>query len=90
MKTLNAVAVAATVLLASNSAMALNVGDSLRSRTAATVIDTVLDRNDTKAVEKQERQRAKALRKEQHEREKATRKAERKEAKELSGRGRAF
>ena len=87
MKQHTLIAVAAVALLASNSARALRVPDSntTRSRPAATVIGTVLNRDsvrDTKEADKRERKAAKELRKEEREREKAMRKAEQKRAKD--------
>jgi hypothetical protein len=86
MKSMKTFAVAATVLLAANSAMALRVPQTDgRSRPATTVIESVLDRDahrDAKEADKRARKEAKELRKQEHEREKAARKAERRRAKD--------
>ena len=89
MRSRNIIAVTATALLVSTSAMALRTTESeaVRSRPAAQVIGHVLDRNTrapAKEVEKRERREAKELRKLRHREQKAERerlKDERKQAK---------
>lgn len=92
MKQLHALAVTAALLASTPSMALVPTADAARSRPAADVIGTILDRDthhDTKAADKRARKEAKELRKREHEREKAIRKAERKRGKEARERANA-
>lgn len=88
MKQLKVFGVAAALLFASTSAMAVREVPATRTHPAGSVIDVIMNRDgstvrDSKERSKVEKKREKELRKQAHERDKELRKAARERAKDL-------